>query len=50
MNFISVFPPGEAPSPVDVMIDTVGAAIALLLRAAALHIRERGEGGNHDVL
>lgn len=26
------------------MIDTVGAAIALLLRAAALHIRERGEG------
>lgn len=26
------------------MIDTGGAAIALLLRAAALHIRERREG------
>lgn len=43
-EFHQCFSDGRGPSPVDVMIDTVGAAIALLLRAAALHIRERGEG------
>lgn len=43
-EFHQCFSEGRGPSPVDVMIDTVGAAIALLLRAAALHIRERGEG------
>ena len=43
-EFHQCFSDGRGPSPVDVMIDTVGAAIALLLRAAALHIRKRGEG------
>ena len=42
-EFHQCFSNGRGPSPVDVMIDIVGAAIALLLRAAALHIRERGE-------
>ena len=42
-EFHQYFSDGRGPSTVDVMIDTVGAAIALLLRAAALHIRERGE-------
>ena len=43
-EFHQCFSDGRGSSPVDVMIDTVGAAIALLLRAAALYIRERGEG------
>lgn len=43
-EFHQCFSDGRGPSPVDVMIDTGGAAIALLLRAAALHIRERREG------
>ena len=40
-EFHQCFSDGRGPSPVDVMIDTVGATIALLLRAAALHIRGR---------
>ncbi|MFR2021531.1 MAG: hypothetical protein ACLS6G_14085 [Christensenellales bacterium] len=42
-EFISVSD-GRGPSPVDVMIDTVGAALRFC--AAALHVRERGEGGS----
>ena len=43
-EFHQCFSDGRGPSPIDVMIDTVGAVIALLLRAAALHIRRpRGE-------
>lgn len=34
--------PGRGPSPVDVMIDTAGAALAFLFRALWLHIWARG--------
>ena len=42
-EFHQCFSDGRGPSPVDVMIDTVGAAIALGIRAAALRIG-RGKG------
>ena len=43
-EFHQCFSDGRGPSPVDVMIDTVGASAALGLRAAALHIRRHKKG------
>lgn len=43
-EFHQCFSDGRGPSPIDVMIDTVGAFIALLLRASALRLRKhKGE-------
>ena len=42
-EFHQCFSDGRGPSPIDVMIDTVGASIALLLRAAALRLRRLKE-------
>ena len=43
-EFHQRFSDGRGPSPIDVMIDTVGASAALGLRAAALHIRRYKKG------
>ena len=43
-EFHQCFSDGRGPSPIDVMIDTVGASAALGLRAAALHIRRHKKG------
>ena len=42
-EFHQCFSDGRGPSPIDVMIDTVGASIALLLRTAALRLRRLKE-------
>lgn len=40
-EFHQRFVPGRGPSPVDVMIDSAGAVIGLLLRALVLHLHGR---------
>lgn len=54
-EFHQRFVPGRGPSPIDVMIDSTGAVIGLLLRTLVLHLHERrrrkgskSSGGRHQ--
>lgn len=46
-EFHQRFVPGRGPSPVDVMIDSAGAAIGLLLRTLILRLHERRKQQKH---
>ena len=49
-EFHQSFTNGRGPSPIDVCIDTAGASIALLLRAAVLKVRKGHKKGNVGAL